>query len=317
MTESFSNPKARTPLNPWWVTGFTECAAEGSFTISLQQSKTAQVGWALVSRFSIHLHKKDIGILYDIHNFFGVGNVYVSGKEAFFIVFALKDIMKIKGPPGATHFLTYPLRTSKHLNFLIFYQVMDLIESKTHSTLGGILHMAALINQLNTPLSLKLVAALGGSLAPVLLDLPPINTKPQLDPQWITGFVSGDGCFTVFTNKRITVSGETRLDFYPVFEVSQLAKDIFILEAIGEFFNMGKVYTYSRPKEVESKFRITGVDALARVIVPHFTSYPLCNVKQGQFLIWAEIVHILSTDRTWSKEREARVSALVKTLNAN
>jgi hypothetical protein len=77
--------------------------------------------------FSIHLHVKDIDILYNIQKFLGVGNVTLHKDTANFQVVYMKDLLKV-----INHFNLYPLRTKKHSDFLLFKKAYDLIAKKEH-----------------------------------------------------------------------------------------------------------------------------------------------------------------------------------------
>jgi hypothetical protein len=57
------------PLNPNFVTGFTD--AEGSFTISIYSDKKATTKIRVMARFKIGLNKKDLPLLMQFQQFFG------------------------------------------------------------------------------------------------------------------------------------------------------------------------------------------------------------------------------------------------------
>lgn len=56
------------PLDPWYVTGFTD--AEGCFNILIAKSPSTSIGWRVQARFIIELHIKDIALLRRIKSFF-------------------------------------------------------------------------------------------------------------------------------------------------------------------------------------------------------------------------------------------------------
>lgn len=58
-------------LNPNWITGFSD--AEGCFTVII--SKRSDLRWRIIVSFEINLHSKDILILNQIKDYFGVGSV--------------------------------------------------------------------------------------------------------------------------------------------------------------------------------------------------------------------------------------------------
>jgi LAGLIDADG endonuclease len=72
---------------------------------------------------------------------------------------------------------------------------------------------------------------------------PSINNTENLNPFWISGFVTGEGSFTYFTKTRINSIGETVKDYSLIFEVSQRTQDLHILNLINIYFKIGNVYT--------------------------------------------------------------------------
>lgn len=100
-------------LNPNFVTGF--CDAEACFSISIIKSSRYSLGWNVKLVFSIHLHSKDIDILYQIQRFFGVGNIYVHGDSAIYQVMGLKDLVYV-----IEHFNKYLRKRLKNMQILYY-----------------------------------------------------------------------------------------------------------------------------------------------------------------------------------------------------
>jgi len=94
-------------LNPYWVTGFSD--AESSFQLIIHKNSKVKIGWNVRLSFSIHLHKKDINILYTIQNFFnGIGNITIYKDTCYYQVVSIKDLLII-----VEHFNKYNLQTQK------------------------------------------------------------------------------------------------------------------------------------------------------------------------------------------------------------
>ena len=99
--------------NPYFVTGF--CDAESCFSLNIIKNPLYTLSWKITLVFSIHLHSKEIDILYLIQKFFGVGNVTIQGDSAMFQMTKFRDLVSI-----VEHFKQYPLKTKKHADFLLF-----------------------------------------------------------------------------------------------------------------------------------------------------------------------------------------------------
>jgi len=117
-----------------------------------------------LARFIITLHKKDIGLLYRIQSCLGdVGTITVRSYSDLvdFVLGSVGDLVNIVIP----FFLKYPLITRKRADFIIFSQIVELINQKEHLTLEGIQKIVSLKASMNKGLTDKLKQAF-------------LNTKP-------------------------------------------------------------------------------------------------------------------------------------------
>lgn len=159
----------------------------------------------------IILHIKDLELLKTIQRFFkNTGSIITKGNFASYRVRSKKDLSVI-----IEHFNKYPLQTSKRMNYVYFYKILTLIDSKVHTNVNGFLQLTSLVNKLNKPLSISVLNNLSnlGILPNVQLELPIINNKPDLNPFWISGFITGEGSFTYFTRTRKNSKDEVIKDF--------------------------------------------------------------------------------------------------------
>lgn len=180
--------KSAAKLNPWFVTGF--CDAESSFCVKFHENKKLKFGFQVRPCFLINLHKKDKALLEAIKVFFGVGKFDKDdSKSVQFIVSSTKELEVI-----IKHFDKYPLLTQKQADYLLFKLVFFIIKTKEHLTEKGFHKILALRASINLGLSDKLKAAFP-NVIPVNRDI--IKDQSIPDPNWLVGFVSGEGCFFV------------------------------------------------------------------------------------------------------------------------
>lgn len=84
--------------------------------------------------FTIALHKKDLSILEQINNYFGVGYITEHGKDTLqYRVKSIRDLKLI-----IEHFEKYPLITKKLCDFILFKSVFDLVMTKEHLKTEGL-----------------------------------------------------------------------------------------------------------------------------------------------------------------------------------
>lgn len=146
----------------------------------------------------------------------------------------------------------------------------------------------------------------------VEFEVPVINKNINLNPNWISGFITGEGSFTYFTRSRVNKDKNIIKDYTLAMEVSQDSKDWFILNSIKNYFNVGAVYNETRGI---SKFRLTQRNEIINILIPFFKENPLFGRKSLQFNIWIKIVNILVLEKRTS-ERDIIISNLIKELSS-
>jgi hypothetical protein len=114
-----------------FVTGFTD--AEGCFMIAIVKSNRCKIGYQIQAKYQICLHKKDLQLLCQIQNYFGVGTIIKGKATVHYCVANLKEIVDVIIP----HFDKYPLMTQKRADYELFKQVITLVQNKEHLTVDG------------------------------------------------------------------------------------------------------------------------------------------------------------------------------------
>ncbi|MSO18157.1 MAG: endonuclease [Acidimicrobiia bacterium] len=104
-------------------------------------------------------------------------------------------------------------------------------------------------------------------------------------PSYISGYVDGEGCFTVSISPRRTlrVGWEVR----PSLSVSQNGDRSEVLLEIQQYFGCGML----RPDRSDQtvKWEARSLLELRLLVVPHFHSYPLRSGKHRDFELFADI----------------------------
>jgi hypothetical protein len=136
--------RLRQPLNPYYVTGFTD--GEGCYFIGIHSDSNYKTGYRVKASFQIGLHEKDLALLEQIQSFFGVGKITKLGAESVqFRVTALEDLNVI-----VNHFDHYPLLTRKQSDYLLFKEVINLMKEGKHLTLDGLNKIISIKATLNS-----------------------------------------------------------------------------------------------------------------------------------------------------------------------
>ena len=275
---------------PWFISGFTD--AEGCFLVLVRKSPKNKLGWQLEANFSINLHVRDIELLRLIQAYFGgVGRI---GKERNncrdFTIGSLDQIITKVIP----HFDKYPLKTNKYADYLLFKQVVMMMQRGEHLTIEGLQKIINIRASINKGLSPLLREAFPNNIAVVRPSLAIANTK--LHPQWVAGFTSGDGCFKVSVRESKLCKAGSRVVL--VFIVTQHIRDELLLKSLIDFFGCGQTFSYKDHIE----FRCQSFKNNSKIILPFFYKYPILGVKGQDFEDWAKVAEIIETKLHLTKE---------------
>ncbi len=104
-------------------------------------------------------------------------------------------------------------------------------------------------------------------------------------PSYISGFVDGEGCFTVSISPRPTLL--VRWEVRPSLSVSQNGDRSEVLLDIQRYFDCGTL----RPDRSDRtlKWEVRSLPLLVDRVVPHFRRYPLLSGKQRDFELFASV----------------------------
>jgi len=249
----------------------------------MYKDDNSKMKWRVTPNFSIDIDIKDIAILENIKDTFGVGKVRKnSSSTAVFRVDNIQELQVI-----VDHFYKY--MGAKFSDFLLFKQCYDLIKQKQHLTQEVLKKIVALKCNLNKGLTDGLMEVFP-NIVPVAR--PPYNFNGIPDPLWISGFVSGDSTFCVSIEKSNNKIGHrVRLIFGACLHI----RDKALLIGIANYFNILEVskqsdvdfnnnilfgkYLYDSKKRENTLLQIKNYSDIVNKIIPFFNQYPILGVK--------------------------------------
>ncbi len=127
---------------------------------------------------------------------------------------------------------------------------------------------------------------------------------------WVTGFTDAEGSFIVSISKR---SKSNKWLVRASFEIGVNNKDVTTLQDLKSFFGVGKV-SIRKYKNVAS-YSVTKNSDLIKIIIPHFTHFPLQTQKKVDFEIWTKIVNLFMNKEHLSEEGFLKLLSLKSILN--
>jgi LAGLIDADG endonuclease len=294
-------------LNPWFVSGLID--AEGTFTISIRKDSEYNLGWQIGAEFQIQLHKRDLNLLLEFQEFFsGIGSISIgkTRQRVTYSVKSIKDITNTIIPP----FLKYSLLTNKAADFYLFTKVVELISAKAHLTIEGLQQIINIKASMNLGISENLKSYFT-LIIPV--ERPLVNTTSIPDPNWIAGFVSGEGCFDI--NLKKSKSHRTGYQVILRFSIKQHEKDKSLMELVSKYLGCGNIYpAYTRGYSCCSLTTVKYSD-ITNLIIPFFNTYPVLGKKQQDFLDWCKVAKLMNEGSHLTNEGLNLIQTIKKGMN--
>jgi hypothetical protein len=125
----------------------------------------------------------------------------------------------------------------------------------------------------------------------------------SLNPWWIVGFVDGEGCFSISFVKNDTVRFGHQI--FTEFVITQGEKSKKTLEGIQQYFGCGKIYVNRRNdnhNEPLYRYCVRLRDDLQNTIIPFFKKHQLKTAKNNDFMIFAQVVDMMTKGEHLNKE---------------
>lgn len=277
-------------INPWYITGLID--AEGSFTVNVKKDTKRKSNYILIHTLEIGLNIKDRALIESIRYTLGVGNVYYKSKEKMYYwrVSSFGELHNVIIP----HLTKYYLISQKRADFELFSKIINLIKDKKHFNQEGIEQIINLKSSMNKGLSEKL-KIIFPEIHPV--SRPDVKFKEIPDPNWLSGFMDGEGCFFISIYK--SPKSKLGVAVQQVFKIAQHSRDIELLEGIVKYLNCGRV---EKRKTEACDFTVTSFDSLYNIIIPFLRKYPLVGSKNLDFEDFSKVAELVKDKKHLTKD---------------
>jgi hypothetical protein len=294
-------------LDPNWVTGFTD--AEGCFMINITKRKTNKLTWKIQPCFQIKLHIKDKDLLLKIKLFFNeAGNIVTNYNHNFvaYNIYNIKYITNIIIP----HFNNYQLITQKQSDFIIFKNIVELINKDEHLTKDGLIKIINLKASLNKGLSDKLKTNFPNI---TKVERSKVNIPIIIDYNWIAGFMSGDGCFSVGIYKSST----NKIGYGVALQIilTQHSRDEILFNKIKNLLGCGFIYEY--PNRNIIKLNISNFKYIYNKMIPLFNKHKIIGVKLLDYLDFCKVTELINKKAHLTKDGLEKICKIKYNMNKN
>ena len=147
--KNFSTFNNLSQVSPWFWTGLID--GEGSFSVIITKSSTHKSSWRIEPKFQMGLHSRDLSLLLQLQQFLGsIGSIYMNlaKTKVNYSIYTKKDLTKL-----ITHLEKYPLLTQKAADFILFKEVVKLMNNKAHLSIQGLNQIINIKASMNLGLS--------------------------------------------------------------------------------------------------------------------------------------------------------------------
>jgi len=139
----------------------------------------------------------------------------------------------------------------------------------------------------------------------------------KTNPAFISGFTSGEGCFSAYLGVDISLMWGLQPSFE--FSITQNTGDLNLLEAFRLFFqSVGKIYD---KKDGVSVYMVRNMLDIDKIILPFFLEYPLVGTKSLELEKFIKFMNLVLSKRHLGTELLHRdifieMALLCKELNS-
>ena len=290
--------------HPWFVTGLTD--AEGTFVLSFRKSEDYRMGYQVTAIYKIALHKKDYDLLNSIKNYFGVGKITKHGENSIqYLVRSLADLQII-----ISHFDKYPLLGEKWGDYMLFKDGVKLIKTKAHLNKEGFNQILSIRAALNLGLSDEL-----GLYFPHVeaVKKPLVQNTDSMNPYWIAGLASGDGCFYVSLRNFLTT--KTGKSVVLKFHIVQHSRDLELIKSLISHLGCGRVELALKQSAVY--FVVTNLQDILGKIIPLFDKCNIQGIKHLDYDDFRKVAMLLQDKQHLSEAGLSKIKSIKSNMNLN
>lgn len=292
-------------LNPNWITGFTD--AEGCFMINITKRENRKSEWQIQACFQIQLHSRDKKLLIKIKYFFNeIGHITFSNNKVMYRVRNLDNILNIIIP----HFDKYSLITQKQCDFLLFKEIVKLMDKSEHLNKYGLIKIINLKASLNKGLSDKLKIYFPNA---IKVEIPKVNIPININYNWIAGFFSGDGCFYIDINK----SNTNKIGYGVILRIifTQHSRDEVLFNKVNNVLGCGFIWKHSKRNIID--LRISKFEDIYYKMIPLLNKYKIIGIKLLDFQDFCIVAKLVNKKYLLTKEGLEKIRKIKFNMNKN
>ena len=207
-----------------------------------------------------------------------------------------------------SHFDKYPLLSQKWADYKLFKDAISLISNKEHLNREGFIKVLCIKASINLGLSDELKLSFP-DIKPI--SRPSLISKSNINPNWIAGLASGDGCFYI----SIRNSPTTKLGKSVVlkFHIAQHSRDTELMEMLISTLGCGRIELMLKQSTVYLVV-VTFTDIFEKII-PLFDKYPIKGVKALDYSYLKKVVNLMHNKEHLTEQGLSKIQSIKLNMN--
>ncbi len=280
--------------------------AEGSFAVSFRRRADHTIGYELGPQFIVSVNVRDRHQLEEMAQVIGTGKIYaMTGDMIRYQVGGFEKGMEYIIP----FFEKYPLVTKKQADFVLWAKIVRLMYNGVHKS-GREGFINCMNHMINLNYGHKSVSKWMEIFPEIIVTpRPEVKLVSSIDPDWLNGFISGDGSFYCSLNKY--GKSDIRYRASVEFSISQHVRDTEQLELICKHFGVGSI---SFDQDM-CYFRVRDLDSHNRICQPYFSNHTPLGAKYADYLKWLTIIEIFNNGKHNTLEGQDQIIAITASMN--
>ena len=139
---------------------------------------------------------------------------------------------------------------------------------------------------------------------------PQVTSQRIIDPYWVSGFASAEGCFLLVT-KNSSKGGSVGFRFL----ITQHIRDAELLKSLVNYLGCGKYYLRAH-RPMYGDYLVTRLNDIKDKIIPFFDNYPIKGVKSCDFQDFKQVMLLKENlNPHLTKEELAKIKQIKSGMN--
>ena len=140
-----------------------------------------------------------------------------------------------------------------------------------------------------------------------------INKISTLHPYNVTGYFDSEGCFniSIYKNPKMKIGFSVTFSV----EMKQHYNSLNVLKSIKNFFEDKGHISFSNKNKSVMRFKISNLNDIINVVIPHFDKYPLITSKNLNFNDFKKAIFIIKSGEHLTENGIKKLMEIISLMN--